>query len=68
VLRSLLHHKPRLEHGRLLVTRDAAVTLGVPTTPRYIRKVCIPVACDVGSRAALYDLDEITDRFPARVA
>lgn len=66
--RSLLHHRPREVDGRILVTREAAVTFKVPTTARYIRKVCQPVACDVMSRAVLYDLDELTERFPARVA
>lgn len=65
---SLRHHRPRELGNSFLVTRQAAVELGVPTTVEYLRKACRPVACDLASRAVLYDLDELCERFPRRAA
>jgi hypothetical protein len=60
----LAHHRARDAGGALLVTRRAAVAaFRIPTTEHYIRKVCQPVACDVTSRAVLYDLDTLVARF-----
>jgi hypothetical protein len=64
----LRHHHPREAGGLLLVTRQAAVVFGIGTTAEYVRKRCTPIACDVASRASLYDLDELSVRFPRRVA
>lgn len=65
----LAHHRARVDHaGNFLVTRVAAVQFGVGATERYIRKACRPVACDTVSRAVLYDLDELVERFPQRAA
>lgn len=68
--RRLSHHRAReIAPDKYIVTRRAAVAwFGIHTTERYIRKVCEPVACDVISRAVLYDLDTLAARFPRRVA
>lgn len=57
-------HRPRLVGGLLLGTRQAAALL----TRRHqdqVRRQCAPVACDLASRALLYDLDAVADRFRA---
>lgn len=63
-------HSPRLVSGRLLGTRRAAGML-VHRHADQIRRRCQPVACDLASRAVLYDLDEVDAMFravPRRVA
>ena len=63
-------HRPRLIGSALLGTRKAAGVL-VSRHPDLVRKRCQPVACDVPSKALLYDLDAVADTFsatPRRVA
>lgn len=64
------HHRPRLVSSLLLGTRFTAAVL-VARHPNLIRRHCAPVACDVGSRSLLYDLDDVDATFktrPRRVA
>lgn len=51
------HHKPRLIGPVMLGTRLTAAVL-IERHPDQVRRRCRPVACDVSTRAALYDLDE----------
>lgn len=53
--RIMNHHRPRLVDSLLLGTRQAAAML-VNRHPDLVRRHCAPVACDVKSRALLYDL------------
>lgn len=52
------HHRPRLVGQLLLGTRHTAAVL-VHRHPNLVRRHCEPVACDVESRALLYDLDQV---------
>ena len=55
-------HRPRLEAGRLLATRDAAAKL-IERHPVQLRVKVNPVACDVRSKLPLYDVDEASEAF-----
>lgn len=48
--------------GRMLGTRQTAARL-TGRHPDQVRRRCQPVACDVDSRASLYDLDTVADTF-----
>lgn len=51
-------HRPRLLGDLMLGTRKAAAVL----TARHenvVRRHCEPIACDLESRALLYDLDQV---------
>jgi hypothetical protein len=50
-------HRPRLDGGLMLGTRRAAAVL-LHRHENMVRRHCRPVACDVDSRALLYDLDD----------
>lgn len=63
-------HRPRLIGELLLGTRHAASVL-VHRHVDQVRRRCQPVACDVRTKAALYDLDDVAAQFadvPRRVA
>lgn len=51
-------HRPRLIGQLMLGTRKAAAVL-TARHPDQIRRHCEPVACDLASRALLYDLDQV---------
>lgn len=57
----MTHHRPhlamRLEHGRLLASRQVCAKLAERNVDQ-VRRHCSPVACDVASRMPLYDPDE----------
>jgi len=46
----------------MLGTRKTAAVL-IHRHPDQIRRHCEPIACDVPTKAALYDLDEVAERF-----
>ncbi|WP_338182903.1 GIY-YIG nuclease family protein [Jatrophihabitans sp.] len=54
--------KSRLVGGRMLGTRAAAAGFANRHV-NTIRRYCVPVACDVGTRADLYDLDRAMGQF-----
>jgi hypothetical protein len=59
--------KPRL-HGRTLLGSRAAAAAFAGRHVNSVRRYCEPVACDVGTRALLYDLDAVCERFRTRRA
>ena len=58
----MIHHRPRLIGSSMLGTRKTAAVL-IHRHPDQIRRHCEPIACDVPTKAALYDLDEVAERF-----
>lgn len=54
---SKAHHRPRLAGDLMLATRVATATL-LRRHPDQISRHAAPVACDVATRQALYDVDE----------
>jgi len=64
---SVEHHVPRVEHGTLLGTRQAAA-LFVNRDPDQVRRRCRAIACDAkrtrtGAALLLYDLDQVAASF-----
>lgn len=55
-------HRPRIVDGLLIGTRQAAALL-TGRHPDLVRKRCAPIACDVTTRAVLYDLDAVAATF-----
>jgi hypothetical protein len=48
--------KTRAAGGSILASRQAAAAL-LGRHVNTIRRYCVPIACDVGTRAHLYDID-----------
>lgn len=59
--------RSRAAGSTLLGSRAAAAALASRHV-NSVRRYCEPVACDVGTRALLYDLDAVCARFRARRA
>lgn len=55
-------HRPRLVGDVLIGTRQAAALL-VHRHRDQVRRHCRPIACDVATKAALYDLDAVAEAF-----
>jgi hypothetical protein len=60
------HPRPRRDDtGRTLVSRQVAAYLGHLHVDQ-VRRAVPAVACDVATRAALVDLDQVEEHFAAR--
>ena len=60
--RPMDHHAPRLAGGMILCTRSAAAAL-VERHPSELSRHAQPIACDVKTRLALYDVQTVETIF-----
>lgn len=60
--RDLSHHHPRTVNGDQILATKQALGFYLERSPDLVRRHCEPVACDVRSRALLYDAEDVENR------